>query len=145
MFWFDHDARVSRCVASVAISQDDRDVELASKYRCLKPGQVAMCRGNIVSTVIQYCVWCPEEAAAMQRRAVGQLDQLYGQGLGGELWEEATALFESYYPPALTERNRVWWMETDARKESIRGDRQRASTADEGREEGQKKRREQKE
>jgi hypothetical protein len=99
--FFDHDARLLRCVASSASSPDVRDVKLASKYKCLKPEQVAMCRGNIESTVIQYCVWCPEGAAAMQHKAVGHLDQIYGQGLGGELWEKATALFESYYPPAL--------------------------------------------
>ena len=85
------------------------DAELAAKYRRLQPGQVAMCRGRIESTVIQYCVWCPEGAASMRQKAVGELDGIYGKGLGDELWASATATFEGHFSRALTERNRAWW------------------------------------
>lgn len=95
--------------ASMMAPQTTHDAELAAKYRCLQPGQVAMCRGRIESTVIQYCTWCPEGAAKLRRRAVGELDSAYGKGLGDELWECATATFEGHFSRSLTERNRAWW------------------------------------
>jgi hypothetical protein len=108
------------------VSPHARDVELAAKYRGLQPGQMAICRRKIESVVIQYCVWCPEGAAANRRMFVGELDGTYGPGLGDELWDCTTATFEGHFSHAMAERNRAWWQKAagsrghDSRKDGHR-------------------------
>ena len=106
--------------ASMMVHPTAHDAELAATYGSLQPGQVAMLRGRIESQVIQFCVWCPEKAASVRRKAVGELDAVHPKGLGDELWECATATFEGAFSRAQNERNKAWWQEAQGALENYR-------------------------
>ena len=71
----------------------DEDRELARRFK-MQPTQIAACRQNVESSVVQFLGWDEEKHREFRRFTATEINRAHGVGLGDALWSRACERFK---------------------------------------------------